>query len=185
MDDGSADQKPNDVQSDIKQNCVENTNSIQPPSSDNCVTKKTSFEITSITEPNNDDNDEDSPDTDSHVHDHRTVDNRHEAELQNYADNMIVYNTSNDLGSSAPVIPTSSQYGLAIVDNSDSGHSLGSIKNEDMHGVDANSQKNECDLNGLQNKNRNEQFKVVKSESTEPFKRGRWVCMDFLDHSMN
>jgi hypothetical protein len=185
MDDGNADQKANDVQPDIKQNCVENTNSIQPPSSDNCVTKKTSFEITSITEPNNDDNDEDSPDTDSHVHDHRTVDNRHEAELQNYADNMVVYNTSNDLGSTAPVIPTSSQYGLAIVDNSDSGHSLGSIKNEDMHGVDANSQKNECDLNGLQNKNRNERFKVVKIESTEPFKRGRWVCMDFLDHSMN
>lgn len=183
MDDSNADQRVNDALSDVKQNCVENTNSL-PPSSDNSVAKKTSFEITSITEPNNDDNDEDSPDTDSHVHEHRT-DNRHDVDLQNYADNMVVYNTSNDLGSSAPVIPTSSQYGLAIVDNSDSGHSLGSIKSEDMHGVDANSQKNECDLNGLQNKNRNERFKVVKIESTEPFKRGRWVCMDFLDHSMN
>lgn len=183
MEDMNADQKVNDAQSDVKQNCVENTNSL-PPASDNCVAKKTSFEITSITEPNNDDNDEDSPDTDSHVHDHKT-ENRHDVDLQNYADNMVVYNTSNDLGSSAPVIPTSSQYGLAIVDNSDSGHSLGSIKNEDMHGMDTSSQKSECDLNGLQNKNRNERFKVVKIESTEPFKRGRWICMDFLDHSMN
>lgn len=183
MDDMNVDQKVNDAQSDVKQNCVENASSL-PPTSDNCVAKKTSFEITSITEPNNDDNDEDSPDTDSHMHDHRT-ENRHDVDLQNYADNMVVYNTSSDLGSSAPVIPTSSQYGLAIVDNSDSGHSLGSIKNEDMHSVDANSQKSECDLNGLQNKNRNERFKVVKIESTEPFKRGRWVCMDFLDHSMN
>lgn len=183
MDDGNNDQKISDGQIDVKPNCVENTNSL-PPLSDNCSAKKTSFEITSITEPNNDDNDEDSPDTDSLVHDHRS-DNRHDVELQNYADNMVVYNTSNDLGSSAPVIPTSSQYGLAIVDNSDSGHSLNSTKNDDVHNADANSQKSECDLNGLQNKNRNERFKVVKIESTEPFKRGRWVCMDFLDHSMN
>lgn len=183
MDDGNGDQKSNEVQADVKQNCVENTNSLTP-SSDNCVAKKTSFEITSITEPNNDDNDEDSPDTDSHIHDPRT-ENRHESDLQNYPENMVVYNSSNELGSSAPVIPTSSQYGLAIVDNSDSGQSLGSIKNDDIHGVDASSQKSECDLNGLQNKNRNERFKVVKIESTEPFKRGRWVCMDFLDHSMN
>lgn len=26
-----------------------------------------------------------------------------------------------------------------------------------------------------------ERFKVVKIESTEPFKRGRWTCMDYLD----
>ena len=25
-------------------------------------------------------------------------------------------------------------------------------------------------------------FRVVKIESSEPFKRGRWLCMDFLDH---
>lgn len=182
MDDSNAEIIINDALSDVKQNCVENTNALPPPSTDSCVTKKTSFEITSITEPNIDENDDDSPDTDSHIHDHRT-DNRHDVDLQNYPENMVVYNTSSDLGSTAPVIPTSSQYGLAIVDNSDSGHSLGSLKNEDLH--DANSQKNEGDLNSLQNKNRNERFKVVKIESTEPFKRGRWVCMDFLDHSMN
>lgn len=28
-----------------------------------------------------------------------------------------------------------------------------------------------------------ERFKVVKIESIEPFKRGRWTCMDFLDQS--
>lgn len=28
---------------------------------------------------------------------------------------------------------------------------------------------------------RTDRFKVVKIESTEPFKRGRWVCMDYLD----
>jgi hypothetical protein len=30
---------------------------------------------------------------------------------------------------------------------------------------------------------KNERFKVVKIESTEPFKRGRWMCMDYLDHT--
>ncbi|XP_050528959.1 transcription factor SPT20 homolog [Daktulosphaira vitifoliae] len=185
MDESCIDQKINDTQSDVKQKCMENTNSL-PLSGDNCVnSKKTSFEITSITEPNNiDDNDDDSPDTEPHSHDNR-ADIRHDVDLQNYADNMVVYNTCNDMGSSAPVIPTSSQYGLAIVDNLDSVHSLGSTKNDDNHGTDLSLQKSDCDVNGLQNKNRNERFKVVKIESTEPFKRGRWVCMDFLDHSMN
>lgn len=32
---------------------------------------------------------------------------------------------------------------------------------------------------------RSERFKVVKIESTEPFRRGRWMCMDYLDHSVN
>lgn len=180
MDDSTADANVNGSQSDVKQNCVENNaaNSL-PPSSD--PAKKTSFEITSITEPNIDDNDEDSPDTDP---EHRT-DIKQEVDLQSYTDSLVVYNTTNDIGSSAPVIPTSSQYGLAIVDNSENGLSVGSIKSEDIHNTDACSQKSECDLNGVQNKNRNERFKVVKIESTEPFKRGRWVCMDFLDHSMN
>jgi hypothetical protein len=30
---------------------------------------------------------------------------------------------------------------------------------------------------------KNDRFKVVKIESTEPFKRGRWMCMDYLDHT--
>lgn len=32
---------------------------------------------------------------------------------------------------------------------------------------------------------RSDRFKVVKIESAEPFKRGRWECMDFLDQSYN
>lgn len=35
----------------------------------------------------------------------------------------------------------------------------------------------------MQSSSRSDRFKVVKIESTEPFKRGRWKCMDFLDQS--
>lgn len=82
----------------------------------------------------------------------------------------------------APVIPTSSQYGLAIVgpDMGGNGSNL-----SDVHvsvsdaGINIMGQiPNKQDVD-----HKNERFKVVKIESTEPFKRGRWMCMDYLDHS--
>lgn len=81
-----------------------------------------------------------------------------------------------------PVIPTSSQYGLAIVgpDLSGNGANL-----SDVHvsvtdaGINIMGQiPNKQDVD-----HKNERFKVVKIESTEPFKRGRWMCMDYLDHT--
>lgn len=83
----------------------------------------------------------------------------------------------------APVIPTSSQYGLAIVGPSDLGGNGGNLS--DVHvsvsdaGINIMGQiPNKQDVD-----HKNERFKVVKIESTEPFKRGRWMCMDYLDHS--
>lgn len=82
----------------------------------------------------------------------------------------------------APVIPTSSQYGLAIVgpDLGGNGSNL-----SDVHvsvtdaGINIMGQiPNKQDVD-----HKNERFKVVKIESTEPFKRGRWMCMDYLDHT--
>jgi hypothetical protein len=82
----------------------------------------------------------------------------------------------------APVIPTSSQYGLAIVgpDMGGNGSNL-----SDVHvsvtdaGINIMGQiPNKQDVD-----HKNERFKVVKIESTEPFKRGRWMCMDYLDHT--
>lgn len=82
----------------------------------------------------------------------------------------------------APVIPTSSQYGLAIV-GPDMGGNGGNMA--DVHvsvsdaGINIMGQipsKQDVD-------HKNERFKVVKIESTEPFKRGRWMCMDYLDHT--
>ncbi|KAL7041638.1 hypothetical protein ACKWTF_000838 [Chironomus riparius] len=77
----------------------------------------------------------------------------------------------------APVIPTSSQYGLAIV-------------GPDHHGTDVHVSVSDAGINimgPISSKqdpdHKNERFKVVKIESTEPFKRGRWMCMDYLDHT--
>lgn len=83
----------------------------------------------------------------------------------------------------APVIPTSSQYGLAIVGPDLTGN--GANLSNDVHvsvtdaGINIMGQiPNKQDVD-----HKNERFKVVKIESTEPFKRGRWMCMDYLDHS--
>lgn len=82
----------------------------------------------------------------------------------------------------APVIPTSSQYGLAIVgpDLGGNGTNLTDVHVSVTHaGINIMGQiPNKQDVD-----HKNERFKVVKIESTEPFKRGRWMCMDFLDHS--
>lgn len=82
----------------------------------------------------------------------------------------------------APVIPTSSQYGLAIV-----GPDLGG-NGSNMSDVHVSVSDAGINIMGqIPNKqdvdHKNERFKVVKIESTEPFKRGRWMCMDYLDHT--
>ena len=98
-----------------------------------------------------------------------------------------VFFGTNAIGS-VPVIPTSSQYGLAIVAPNDRTNG-GEVLTDAMHvnvtdsGINimghGKSEVNE----GKEVHHRNERFKVVKIESTEPFKRGRWVCMDYLDHT--
>ncbi|CAK9815106.1 Protein bunched, class 2/F/G isoform [Anthophora plagiata] len=107
----------------------------------------------------------------------------------------VFFNTSNAALSTAPVIPTSSQYGLAIVP-SEGNNVSNSVNDSNINTLDITSvtdnniinllssnAKQDADLREVHSHGRNERFKVVKIESTEPFKRGRWTCMDYLDHT--
>lgn len=172
--------------------------------------KKTSFQITSVTvgsHTSNDGGDDSADDLDeSHTDDiSRMTD--FENETPSYSEDTfskddVFFNSSTSLGT-APVIPTSSQYGLAIVSTPDGcGNVLNSnsacgnnIAGNELHVSVADNVINlglvgskhlEGDMRDLHaHTGRNERFKVVKIESTEPFKRGRWMCMDYLDHTMS
>ncbi|XP_039287095.1 protein bunched, class 2/F/G isoform isoform X2 [Nilaparvata lugens] len=172
--------------------------------------KKTSFQITSVTVGSRTSNDggEDSADDldESHTEDiSDVVDVSRVTDIGNetpsysedtFSKDDVFFNTSASLGT-APVIPTSSQYGLAIVDaNENCGNSpsacVNNIAGSELHVTVPDSvinivgvKHNETEMRDIHSHpGRNERFKVVKIESTEPFKRGRWICMDYLDHSM-
>ncbi|XP_011269023.1 protein bunched, class 2/F/G isoform isoform X2 [Camponotus floridanus] len=173
-----------------------------------CNRKKTSsFQITSVTvgcrmsndagEDSNDDLDE------SHTEDNSVEHSRItdlDIETPSYSEDTfskedVFFNTSHAALSTAPVIPTSSQYGLAIVP-SEGGNVSNSVNDSNINTLDITSVtdnniinllssnvKQDSDLREVHSHGRNERFKVVKIESTEPFKRGRWTCMDYLDHT--
>lgn len=69
----------------------------------------------------------------------------------------------------ANVIPTSPQYGVAIIPNESEPTVVGP--------------EDKCDDSKTATPRREERFKVVKIASLEPFKRGRWKCMDYLDEA--
>lgn len=170
---------------------------VQAASGNQCNRKKTSsFQITSVTvgcrmsndagEDSNDDLDE------SHTEDNSVEHSRItdlDLETPSYSEDTfskedVFFNTSNAALSTAPVIPTSSQYGLAIVP-SEGGNVNNSVNDNNINTLDITSvtDKQDADLREVHSHGRNERFKVVKIESTEPFKRGRWTCMDYLDHT--
>lgn len=157
--------------------------------------KTSSFQITSVTTAINirtpADNGDDSADDldESHTDDNSRITD-HENETPSISEDTFskedVFFSSHAIGS-APVIPTSSQYGLAIV-----APNLGGLDGQmisDVHvsvtdgglNIVGCSGKHDVDMKDMNH--RNERFKVVKIESTEPFKRGRWMCMDYLDHT--
>lgn len=172
--------------------------SVQTATGNQCSRKKTSsFQITSVTvgcrmsndagEDSNDDLDE------SHTEDNSVEHSRItdlDIETPSYSEDTfskeenVFFNTSNAALSTAPVIPTSSQYGLAIVP-SEGGNVSNSVNDSNINTLDITSvtDKQDADLREVHSHGRNERFKVVKIESTEPFKRGRWTCMDYLDHT--
>uniref|UniRef100_A0A1B6C6R7 Uncharacterized protein n=1 Tax=Clastoptera arizonana TaxID=38151 RepID=A0A1B6C6R7_9HEMI len=173
--------------------------------------KKPSFQITSVTvgpHMSNDGGDDSADDLDeSHTEDiSDVIDNSRVTDIETpsysedtFSKDDVFFNSSTSLGS-APVIPTSSQYGLAIVSTPDGcGPILNTSLNNNLSGNELHVSVTDSVINlGLvgnkhidgdmreihSHPGRNERFKVVKIESTEPFKRGRWMCMDYLDHTM-
>ncbi|KAK9883880.1 hypothetical protein WA026_004819, partial [Henosepilachna vigintioctopunctata] len=82
------------------------------------------------------------------------------------------------------VIPTSPQYGVAIISNA--GISSTEVSSENtlpaMEVAPETLSKPPDDVKDPQSTpSRNDRFKVVKIASLEPFKRGRWKCMDYVD----
>lgn len=157
--------------------------------------KGTSFQITSVSvssgnnqqpQQQRDNNGDDSADDLDESHTDDNISRITDYETPSFSEDTfsredVFFAQPNALGT-APVIPTSSQYGLAIVgpDLSGNGANL-----SDVHvsvsdaGINIMGQlPNKQDVD-----HKNERFKVVKIESTEPFKRGRWMCMDYLDHT--
>lgn len=176
------------------------TNSISSATNQrNSKPKTSSFQITSVTVGTgrmSTDNGEDSADDLDESH---TDDNSRITDLENetpsfsedtFSKEDVFFSTTNMMGTAAPVIPTSSQYGLAIVAPTEmatlGGHHILTdmpinVTDGNLVNVGGSNVKSDVDLKDLNH--RNERFKVVKIESTEPFKRGRWMCMDYLDHT--
>lgn len=171
--------------------------------------KISSFQITSVTVGSRVSTDagEDSADDldESHTDDISRVTDI-ENETPSYSEDTfskddVFYNASSASLGCAPVIPTSSQYGLAIVGQDNANNQIGgAVPNSnntevsDMHVSVTNAgtgsiinlignAKPQEGMKEIQEHVRNERFKVVKIESTEPFRRGRWMCMDYLDHT--
>ncbi|KAL4713823.1 hypothetical protein ACJJTC_015477 [Scirpophaga incertulas] len=171
--------------------------------------KISSFQITSVTVGSRVSTDagEDSADDldESHTDDISRVTDI-ENETPSYSEDTfskddVFYNASSTSLGCAPVIPTSSQYGLAIVGQDTNTNQLGGTvpnsnnsETSDMHVSVTNAgsssiinlignSKPQEGMKEIQEHVRNERFKVVKIESTEPFRRGRWMCMDYLDHT--
>lgn len=167
--------------------------------------KISSFQITSVTvgsrvstdagEDSADDLDESHTDDISRVTD---IENETPSFSEDtFSKDDVFYNASSTSLGCAPVIPTSSQYGLAIVGQDGASGQIGAVPNcaetSDMHVSVTNAGTGIINLIGnakpqegmkeIQEHVRNERFKVVKIESTEPFRRGRWMCMDYLDHT--
>lgn len=196
----------------LGQHCPPSVNNLtSTPNNNQCRKKTSSFQITSVTvgsrmsndagEDSNDDLDE------SHGEDTSVEHSRIETtdiETPSYSEDTfskddVFFNTSNAALSTAPVIPTSSQYGLAIVPSEPSGNASNSSNDSNINALELASVTDNNIINLLSSNTkqdtdgvsirdgvshgRNERFKVVKIESTEPFKRGRWTCMDYLDHT--
>ncbi|XP_043283706.1 protein bunched, class 2/F/G isoform [Venturia canescens] len=193
-------------------NSTQSVNSMPSLSStpnNQCRKKTSSFQITSVTvgsRMSNDAGDDSNDDLDeSHTEDNSVEHSRVtdlDVETPSYSEDTfskedVFFNASNSALSTAPVIPTSSQYGLAIVPSEGANNPSNSTnETHNMNAMEVNSvtdnniinllssnAKQDTDIREVNSHSRNERFKVVKIESTEPFRRGRWTCMDYLDHT--
>ncbi|KAL3285664.1 hypothetical protein HHI36_000196 [Cryptolaemus montrouzieri] len=82
------------------------------------------------------------------------------------------------------VIPTSPQYGVAIISNAGVASNEAPLENAVPTAEvppDTMSKPPDDIKDPQSTPSRNDRFKVVKIASLEPFKRGRWKCMDYVD----
>lgn len=102
-------------------------------------------------------------------------------EVQHVKDELSVAVTTNPTN----VIPTSPQYGVAIIPNAsgvnDPTTETLTLPTETATDSTTKAPDDNKDLHSTPN--RNDRFKVVKIASLEPFKRGRWKCMDYVDEA--
>ncbi|XP_045106129.1 TSC22 domain family protein 2-like [Portunus trituberculatus] len=145
--------------------------------------KNSSFQITSITSRLSNDGGEDSADDTEDISD--IMDSSKVTDLDQETPSFEDYSKSEEVFfGPAPVIPTSSQYGItALVQQTGSGGVMtamlpqGVTVNVTEGGIAlAKADGESDDVNHWQNR-----FKIVKIDSNEPFKRGRWICLDFMD----
>lgn len=147
--------------------------------------KTASFQITSVVKKN--DGGEDSPDETedaSDILDSSKILSDIEQETPSFSEE---YSKSEDTGAPAAVIPTSSQYGItAVVQQNESGGLLTSILPQ---GFSMSMTKGGIALaepDGVvtsDTENLSNRFKIVKIQSNKTIKKGRWVCLDFVDTS--
>jgi hypothetical protein len=160
--------------------------------------KGTSFQITSVSvtsgntqqqqRNSNDNNGDDSADDLDESHTDDNISRITDYETPSFSEDTFsredIFIAQPNAFGTAPVIPTSSQYGLAIVGPPDMGGNGTNLS--DVHVSVSDAGINMIQMGQLPKQDadhKNERFKVVKIESTEPFKRGRWMCMDYLDHT--
>ncbi|KAK4884096.1 hypothetical protein RN001_000367 [Aquatica leii] len=80
------------------------------------------------------------------------------------------------------VIPTSPQYGLAIIPTTSNDISTEVITPATDTIIETTAKTTESEIKDMHSTpSKNDRFKVVKIASSEPFRRGRWKCMDFVD----
>ncbi|CAG9820964.1 unnamed protein product [Phaedon cochleariae] len=79
------------------------------------------------------------------------------------------------------VIPPSPQYGVAIISNAPASADQPAETTPTETLTDTTAKSEDKELHSTPS--RNDRFKVVKIASLEPFKRGRWKCMDYVDEA--
>ncbi|XP_060525293.1 TSC22 domain family protein 1-like [Cylas formicarius] len=101
-------------------------------------------------------------------------------EVQSLNNELVASNAAN-------VIPTSPQYGVAIISSNVTVPAVHDFPAETVSlpietSVDTTAKADDTkDIHPAPS--RNDRFKVVKIASLEPFKRGRWKCMDYVDEA--
>nr|XP_045617216.1 proline-rich protein 36-like isoform X2 [Procambarus clarkii] len=146
--------------------------------------KNSSFQITSITSRISNEGGEDSADDTEDISDIMDTSKVTDIDQETPSFSEDYSKSEEVFFGPAPVIPTSSQYGItALVQQTGSGGVMtamlpqGVTVNVTEGGIAlAKADGESDDVNHWQNR-----FKIVKIDSNEPFKRGRWICLDFMD----